>query len=135
MTRHYVITLQRSGSLPIQHSTQHGPFTGDDSEHDAFAKVWRTCCERLTEATGLDWTTENTSVLFYRLVPDAAAVATIAVTDLRPGDTLIFTADHPLSEDEIRGIFELTEKQFPDVKVAVVADGVAVSVLRPEASN
>lgn len=70
MRRHYIITLQRTSPRQIQQSTQHGYFEGDDGECDAFEAVWRTCCERLADATGDEWTMENTSVLFYRLAAD-----------------------------------------------------------------
>ncbi len=69
---HYILSMElvppeKSG---VQgRSTQYGYFTGYDTEDAAFMSIWRSCCKLATEKTTVGpWTTENTCVVFYRLV-------------------------------------------------------------------
>ena len=65
--RHYIISLQLGGGHAPSFGTLHGIHEGDGDEDTAFEDIWRAACRKMSAETGLDWTTSNALVLFYRL--------------------------------------------------------------------
>lgn len=58
--------------------------------------------------------------------------ARLEVTDFHPGDVLVLTAEHPLSEDEVHQIGDELRQHFPSGEALVIDGGMHISVIRPE---
>jgi hypothetical protein len=67
---------------------------------------------------------------FAELHPIVLPLVDATVLKIEPGDILVFTVDHPLSDAEHDFMMELIESQFPGHQ-CVVLEGAQLAVVRP----
>lgn len=78
--------------------------------------------------------------LLEQLQQDVAAIreqyatvpVRIAATDVHPGDVLVLTAPHHLSDDEVSAIGDELRQHFPGGEALVIDGGMHINVIRPE---
>lgn len=59
-------------------------------------------------------------------------IESVNVMNLKPGDTIVITAERPLRPENAEHIKTLMEKKFPGHQCLVLEKGLSLEVLHPE---